>query len=232
MAETGTISLRGSASGMLRYETNGGVTNAAVRLRGAERPAAVFFAERNGGVRFAKLDAEGNCSAPAADICGAAVFDGRGGLICYGALGSCGGMLRSRLSELRIRAAAELAKRDENAVPPESEPSSRVTGEILSAARRLFRGGSESAPADAAAEGEQGLSHEEYEAIPNPFPRAYPNSFWQRKRGEAILTGTAITPRGKLELIAEPAVRGRRPIGGRYLTDTGGRGYRVREKRI
>jgi len=67
-------------------------------------------------------------------------------------------------------------------------------------------------------------------AIKNPFPRTYPNSYWQMRQGSDMLYGAAQTARGKLIIRAVPVQRGaRRPGFERYLIDVNGRAYRAHE---
>lgn len=235
MRGSGTIALRGSVSGTLKFSRG----EAALYLRGrSPRPVrAYFLSEDGGGVISGDISRDMRCAVPESGICAAAVFDASARLMCFGALGPCGGRLSEMLGEIRMRAAYELYGKAENgrsgeradnkADKPSASPGSAVTEEILARAKGLF------APL------KDGETHEEpveppaeIRAVPNPFPRSYPNSYWQQTEGQTHITGTAQTMRGRILLRAMPGRRGRRPMGyERFLISSDGRGYWVHEQR-
>ena len=239
MAAAGMMALRGNALGTLRI--SGGEAVLALRTRRAE-PALAFFVLTDGGVYASRVSKELRCGAPEGPVCAAAIFDGSAKLLCSGSLGSCGSMLSKKLSELRMRAASELLRRDSTAAEAVSEIKteaphenrSAVTEEIIKKARELFSAehAESAAPPPPLPAGTE-PARADIEAVPNPFPRSYPNSYWQRAAGQSFITGTAHDMRGAVILLrATPARRGRRPMGyERYITANDGRGWWVHEQR-
>ncbi len=225
-----TMALRGAAGGTLRMEGREGV----LALRGRHAaPARAYFVCEDGSVSGSGFSPDMRCELPAGRICAAAVFDAEARLICRGTLGVCGRKAEGRLGELRMRAVSELRP---PAFAPETRaakaegaeagsPASPVTEEILARARGLFSSASGSAPPEPPPEPPPVI-----EAVRNPFPRSYPNSYWQRTEGESRIVGTAETPRGRIILRALPGSRSRRPLGyERYLIGADGRGWWVHE---
>lgn len=243
MAASTVISLRGNISAALRIKRSGDGYLAHFDFRsGGSRPFAAYFISRASGTSGPHMLREGGCYLKLGDLCGAAVFDKNAKLLCYGAAGSCGSVLAKRLPELRIRALAELADLEAEAREPspaasanarqEADASADITRSIMEKAKRLFAPAADNgAEADEAPASAVGAEHAVpadggWEAVPNPFPRTYPNSYWRRRRGEAVLYGTAFTAGGKVNIKAVPAERGRRRMGyERFLTDVNGRRY-------
>ena len=107
-------------------------------------------------------------------------------------------ILNVRAEERRLQQ-MEYARRQQTTNPKEGEgagraekpkPESPATAEILERAEQLFRGGVQAAKKPDAAEAEQAAkpmgkqpeaAHTEREAVENPFPSFFENSYWWRE---------------------------------------------------
>ena len=107
-------------------------------------------------------------------------------------------ILNARAEKRRLQQ-SEYARRQQTAGPKQGEgagraekpkPESPATAEILERAEQLFRGGVPAAKKPAAAEEEQAAkpmekqpeaAHTEREAVENPFPSFFENSYWWRE---------------------------------------------------
>ena len=107
-------------------------------------------------------------------------------------------ILNARAEKRRLQQ-SEYARRQQTAGPKQGEgagraekpkPESPATAEILERAEQLFRGGVQAAKKPAAAEAEQAAkpmekqpeaAHTEREAVENPFPSFFENSYWWRE---------------------------------------------------
>jgi len=247
----GIISMRGRTSGTVKLYPEGG---AVIALRSRHTPERAYFIDRSGAVEACRVKGDGRCEVKLKSICAAAVYDGEGRLLCSGAIGACGRRLHELLPELSIRTVSELAKMQPSAEEARQEaapdkPASPVTQSILMQAQRLFaeniegEGSKQAEPAEVKISEQSAQQAEPAEnnktaksaeapvrAIKNPFPRTYPNSYWQMRQGSDMLYGAAQTARGKLIIRAVPVQRGaRRPGFERYLIDVNGRAYRAHE---
>ena len=107
-------------------------------------------------------------------------------------------ILNARAEKRRLQQ-SEYARRQQTAGPKQGEgagraekpkPESPATAEILERAEQLFRGGAQAAKKPDAAEAEQAAkpmgkypdtAHTEREAVENPFPSFFENSYWWRE---------------------------------------------------
>ena len=107
-------------------------------------------------------------------------------------------ILNARAEKRRLQQ-SEYARRQQTAGPKQGEgagraekpkPESHATAEILERAEQLFRGGAQTAKKPDAAEAEQAAkpmgkypdtAHIEREAVENPFPSFFENSYWWRE---------------------------------------------------
>ena len=107
-------------------------------------------------------------------------------------------ILNARAEKRRLQQ-SEYARRQQTAGPKQGEgagraekpkPESPATAEILERAEQLFRGGVQAAKKPDAAEAEQAAkpmgkqpeaAHTEREAVENPFPSFFENSYWWRE---------------------------------------------------
>ena len=186
------ISLSGAVKASARLEESGGSTAVTLSIPGGSEGVYIIACGERGcetaDVRSLRADVgQGG-------VCALALCRG-GRVLAMGFTGSCR-QSRARLAD-RMRILA--AERNEAAPPPEANekapekpadpiprprPGSAAEG-IVEQARRLFGApgeiGSGIAPENA--------PHEEAGAVPNPFPRTFPNSRWLKRPGEETLYG-------------------------------------------
>ena len=158
-------------------------------------------------------------------------------------------ILNARAEKRRLQQ-SEYARRQQTAGPKQGEgagraekpkPESPATAEILERAEQLFRGGAQAAKKPAAAEAEQAANpmgkqpdtaHTEREAVENPFPSFFENSYWWREANDnARIFGIANIRGIKYHIIAVRSNAKYPPRGmgrnARRLISSGGKWYWV-----
>ncbi len=224
------ISLSGSLRGSALLRESGDETEIELTVRGLKKGASLFTAA-DGRIAATPVTGE-KLRIRQTGIC-AAVLAENGRLLSGGFTGSCAADRKKLLDEIRIRS-AESVRPAEKDVPPEKKPAAKpraaVTGNILERAQRLF-----SMLGELGAAAEKPLPEASAESgftgIPNPFPKTFPGSVWQRKDGDARLFGTVTADGRQRRYVAVPIdlregrarFRGIRPVigrdGKRYLVE-------------
>lgn len=225
------ISLSGSIRGSALLREYGGETRVELAVRGLKDGAELYTLA---GGRISVVPVSGPALAVRqTGICAAVLAKG-GRIIAAGFTKECAADRKRLLDEIRIRSAESADRSKKEAPRPENKPASRpkafVTGNILERARRLFSliGDLEAANEKPAPEKppEPG-----FETVPNPFPKTFPNSVWQRRDGDARLFGSVTVNGRTRRYVAVPIdtrggharVRGAHPIigrdGRRYLAE-------------
>ena len=232
MKDFGMISLRGGVNGVLKYRGENGSFELELALR-RRTPGrlTVCVLSPDGSAAFCDITPGRADRINVGGVCGAAVFDADARLLCRGSAGGCS--IDRRLGEIRIMAASRIKRSAEARESAPTAEASPVTSRILEKARELFAPLSEmSAAAERESEADKTADGDAY-AVPNPFPRTYPNSYWRMQQGDSAVYGYAVTARGKLSVTAVPGRRKRRPYGfGRFLIDVNGKGMWVKERMV
>ena len=158
-------------------------------------------------------------------------------------------ILNARAEKRRLQQ-SEYARRQQTAGPKQGEgagraekpkPESPATAEILERAEQLFRGGVQAAKKPAAAEAEQAAkpmgkhpdtAHTEREAVENPFPSFFENSYWWREVNDNMRIFGVANIRGiKYRIVAVRSNAKYPPRGmgrnARRLISSGGKRYWV-----
>ena len=203
------IALSGRLRGSAKLEESAGRTRITLSLSERAEGLYLLLFGRSGFVRtnVENMRAEAACEG----VCAMAVC--RGGVLASGFTGACRADRERLLSEMRIMAAGDTA---ESSAAPAKQPGHPVTERILEQARKLF------GPA------EKPKQTNEPEAVPNPFPRTFPNSVWEKRPGEETLYGSVTIGGRKRKAAAYPLdLRQGGAVAGRFVRARDGRAYRI-----